>query len=146
MIQTKLISKQQEAEWQLARQIREDVFVVEQKVPLEEEYDDFDATARHFLAFDQEQAVGTCRWRVTEKGVKLERFAVLADARGKGVGSALVQATLTDIAQSEEAKDKVYYLHAQLDAMPLYAKHGFEPEGEHFQECDIWHCKMTKKP
>jgi len=143
MIETKKISFQNAQEWHIARYIREEVFVKEQNVPLEDEYDEHDETATHFLAFYEDKAVGTCRWRYTDKGIKLERFAVLDLARGKKVGSALVAATLADIAQSEENKNKLKYLHAQITAVPLYEKFGFQKEGEQFDECGIWHYKMT---
>jgi predicted GNAT family N-acyltransferase len=131
---------------QEALRIRELVFVEEQRVPAEEEYDEFETTSRHFLATVDGQPAGTARWRLTDKGVKLERFAVLAPYRGTGVGSALVRAVLDDIRASEETNGKLLYMHAQLTAMPLYAKFGFQPVGEMFEECDIKHYKMQLSP
>jgi predicted GNAT family N-acyltransferase len=122
--------------------IREDVFVIEQEVDPSEEYDEFESTSTHFLAKIDEQPAGTARWRFTDNGVKLERFAVLKDMRGAGVGYALVQAVISDIAASPEAKGKKLYLHAQLDAMPLYSKFGFSKVGPMFEECNIQHFKM----
>jgi predicted GNAT family N-acyltransferase len=122
--------------------IREDVFVIEQEVDPSEEYDEFESTSTHFLAKIDEQPAGTARWRFTDKGVKLERFAVLKHMRGAGVGYALVQAVISDIAASPETKGKKLYLHAQLDAMPLYAKFGFNKVGPMFEECNIQHFKM----
>lgn len=142
MIHVKKIDTPQELKE--AFKIREEVFVVEQKVPKEEEYDEFEHICQHFLALNENKAaLGTSRWRKTNKGVKLERFAVLASARGKGVGSALVQAVLDDISQSDAA-DATCYLHAQIDAMPLYAKFGFKKKGEPFDECGIMHYVMEK--
>lgn len=123
--------------------IRRNVFVIEQQVPEDEEYDEFESSSRHFLATANGVSCGTARWRFTDKGVKMERFAVLADFRGKQIGSALVAAVLNDIKQHPESKDKKCYLHAQLAAMPLYEKFGFQAEGEMFSECDIWHYKMV---
>jgi len=131
---------------QEALRIRELVFVQEQRVPAEEEYDEFETTSRHFLATVDGQPAGTARWRLTDKGVKLERFAVLAPYRGAGVGSALVRAVLDDIRASEGTNGKLLYMHAQLTAMPLYAKFGFQPVGEMFEECDIQHYKMQLSP
>jgi predicted GNAT family N-acyltransferase len=122
--------------------IREDVFVIEQEVDPSEEYDEFESTSTHFLAKIDEQPAGTARWRFTDKGVKLERFAVLKHMRGAGVGYALVQAVISDIGASPETKGKKLYLHAQLDAMPLYAKFGFNKVGPMFEECNIQHFKM----
>jgi predicted GNAT family N-acyltransferase len=122
--------------------IREQVFVVEQEVAAEEEYDEFEDSSLHFLASLDGEPVGTARWRFTANGVKMERFAVLEEARGQGVGQALVAAVLADIEAMPEAKGKMKYLHAQLHAMPLYAKFGFQQVGEQFEECAILHYKM----
>ncbi|AGA76637.1 GNAT family N-acetyltransferase [Echinicola vietnamensis] len=124
--------------------IRQEVFVVGQQVPPAEEYDEFEETSIHFLALLDDVPAGTARWRFTDKGIKLERFAVLEEARGKGVGQALVKATLEDIAASEGTTGQCIYLHAQLHAVPLYAKFGFEKVGDIFSECDILHYKMER--
>ncbi|HQF27851.1 MAG TPA: GNAT family N-acetyltransferase, partial [Bacteroidia bacterium] len=84
---------------------------------------------------------GTARWRVTDNGVKLERFAVLPAFRNCGVGSTLVNAVLKDVLPLQ----KMIYLHSQVSAMNLYAKAGFEPEGELFYEANIPHYKMIYK-
>lgn len=123
-------------------QIRKKVFVEEQNVPESEEYDEFENTARHFLAFFLKHPAGTARWRFTDKGVKLERFAVLKEFRGKGVGHALVQEVLKDIKNHPDYHGQLIYLHAQTTAVPLYSKSGFQPVGEMFLECDIEHFKM----
>src|SRR5690554_7216493 len=78
-------------------QIRHVVFVKEQEVSPEEEYDEFESISTHFLAQVDGQPAGTARWRNTGKDIKLERFAVLKPMRGKGVGQALVKAVLEDI-------------------------------------------------
>lgn len=122
--------------------IREDVFVIEQEVDPSEEYDEFESISTHFLAKVNDKPSGTARWRFTDKGVKLERFAVLKPRRGKGVGQVLVKAVLDDIASHPESKDKKLYMHAQLEAMPLYAKFGFKKVGDIFEECNIQHFKM----
>ena len=125
-----------------AFKIRELVFVIEQEVDAAEEYDEFEETATHFLALLDSRPVGTARWRFTKNGVKMERFAVLKEARGMGVGQALVAAVLSDVQATPESAGKIKYLHAQLTAMPLYAKFGFEKVGEMFEECNIQHYKM----
>lgn len=127
---------------QTAFEIRELVFVVEQEVDAAEEYDEYEVSSVHFLAKVEEIPVGTARWRFTQNGIKMERFAVLKSARGKGVGQALVAAVLKDIDQHPEAKGKKKYLHAQIHAMPLYAKFGFQAVGDQFEECAILHYKM----
>lgn len=122
--------------------IREKVFVIEQEVDPAEEYDEFEESSTHFLAKLDTQPAGTARWRFTDKGIKLERFAVLKNMRGKGVGQALVRAVIDDIAKQPASKGKKLYMHAQLDAMPLYAKFGFKQVGDIFDECNILHYKM----
>ncbi len=129
-----------------AFEIREQVFVAEQQVPKDLEYDEFEAIARHFLAYHHETPCGTARWRFTEKGVKLERFAVLKSHRKLGVGLALVQAVINDVKQHPSYQQQMLYLHAQITAMPLYAKAGFEKVGKEFIEADIRHYKMTYQP
>lgn len=120
--------------------VRREVFVLEQKVSMEDEFDEFEDESIHFLALAAGKACGAARWRATAGGLKLERFAVLEAYRGMGVGSALVEAVMHDIDASGRQGKR--YLHAQLDAAPLYAKYGFKPVGEIFSECDILHQAM----
>lgn len=120
--------------------IRKIVFVDEQNCPPELEWENEDVSI-HFLALSDHQPCGACRWRKTDKGYKLERFAVLKEFRGQGVGRALIATALDDL-----PSDANYiYLNAQLDAMSLYAKFGFVAEGEQFEEAGIQHFKMVKK-
>ncbi len=127
--------------WKDIRAIRDVVFVEEQAVSPEEEYDEFENTSRHFLALLDGVPAGTARWRRTENGIKLERFAVKKEFRGFGVGKALVDAVLSDVNPGANAGTRIY-LHAQLHAIPFYAGSGFEAFGEEFIEADIRHRKM----
>jgi predicted GNAT family N-acyltransferase len=120
--------------------VRREVFVVEQNCPPELEWE-FEDESNHFLATVDGEAAGACRWRKTDKGYKLERFAVLQKFRGFGVGQSLVQAVLDDL-----PADAAYvYLHAQIQAVSLYKKFGFEETGPEFEEAGIRHYKMIKK-
>ncbi|MEQ8358434.1 MAG: GNAT family N-acetyltransferase [Cytophagales bacterium] len=130
-------------DYQFCLEIRKKVFVDEQKVALEDEVDEFEKEARHFLARYNEQAVGAARWRELENYIKLERFAVLKEFRNKKIGSALVESVLKDIEEIIKKPAKLL-LHSQLDAIPLYLKFGFEIEGEIFEECGILHKTMTR--
>ena len=124
--------------------IRKKVFVEEQKVPLEEEIDEFEDTSTHLLATTADgRGIGTCRWRQTDKGIKLERFAVLPVFRGQGIGHQLVQACLDSI-QAAHLEPPLLYLHAQVQAVPLYEAFGFQAHGEPFDECGIMHVEMEK--
>jgi len=122
--------------------IRTEVFVVEQEVDAAEEFDEFEDSSVHLVALDSVgEPIGSARWRVTEKGCKLERFAVKKTWRRRGVASALVQAVLDDIKVTKGTANYLY-MHAQLDAMPLYEKFGFQKKGEMFLECNIQHYTM----
>lgn len=141
MIRVKKIETDQEL--QEAFKIREIVFIDEQECPPEEEFDGLDEESIHFIAYITGEPVGTSRYRTTDKGVKLERFAVLKEHRGKGVGKRLVQTAIAQIAATFEA-GTLLYMHAQLDAMPLYARYGFEKVGDKFVEAGIEHFLMKK--
>ncbi|WDF54124.1 GNAT family N-acetyltransferase [Mucilaginibacter sp. KACC 22063] len=121
-------------------EVRRVVFVVEQNCPpeLEWEYED---ESTHFLAIVDGQPAGASRWRKTDKGYKLERFAVLQEYRGLGVGQELVKAVIADL----PADANYVYLHAQIQAAGLYEKFGFEKTGPEFEEAGIRHYKMVLK-
>jgi len=120
--------------------IRKIVFVDEQNCPPELEWEHEDESV-HFLAIQDGQPCGACRWRKTDAGYKLERFAVLKEFRGQGVGRALIAEALSDLPEDAH----YIYLNSQLDAMSLYAKFGFVAEGDQFEEAGIQHFKMVKK-
>lgn len=126
-----------------AHAIRHAVFVQEQHVDEREEYDEYEPLSQHFLALLEEEPVGTARWRFTDKGIKLERFAVLKDYRDKGVGKALLHAVLEDVASNPDSEGKRIYLHAQIAASNFYRQHGFVPEGDVFYEANIAHTLMS---
>jgi predicted GNAT family N-acyltransferase len=120
--------------------IRRNVFVDEQHCPPELEWENEEESV-HFLAELNGTACGACRWRKTDLGYKLERFAVLKEFRGKRIGQALMAAALADLPDDA----RYIYLNAQLHALPLYARFGFIAEGEQFEEAGIQHFKMVKK-
>ncbi|WP_442590637.1 GNAT family N-acetyltransferase [Pedobacter sp. AW31-3R] len=138
ILQVNKIRTQEELERAFA--IRKKVFVEEQGCPADLEYENEDVST-HFLALMDNMPCGACRWRKTEQGYKLERFAVLKEFRGKRVGQALLAAALDDIPDHAD----LIYLHSQLDATSLYAKFGFAVEGEQFEEAGIRHFKMVKR-
>jgi len=120
--------------------VRREVFVVEQNCPPELEWE-FEDESNHFLATVDGEPAGASRWRKTDKGYKLERFAVLEKFRGKGVGQELVRVVLDDL-----PKDAEYiYMHAQIQAVPLYEKFDFIKTGPEFEEAGIRHYKMERK-
>lgn len=125
-----------------AREIRYRVFVDEQHVPEDLEYDEFEAVSRHYLMKVGDEPVATCRWRTTAGGVKLERFAVLQAYRGKGFGNLLVRNVLQDVLKL----NKPVYLHAQEAVVPFYHKLGFRAYGDIFVEAGIRHFLMKYEP
>jgi predicted GNAT family N-acyltransferase len=92
----------------------------------------------HFLATVNDLPAGTARYRKTENGIKLERFAVLKHYRGMKVGDALVKTILNDL-----PLDISVYLDAQLEIAGLYLRNGFKQEGKVFKEAEINHIKMV---
>src|SRR5205085_9927089 len=104
--------------------------VEEQQVSREEEYDQFEESSRHYLVYVDEKPVGTSRWRKTESGIKLERFAVLKEHRNSGAGTAILNKVLEDVIP---LKEKIY-LNAQVTALNFYLKAGFVVEGDEFIE------------
>lgn len=118
--------------------IRKIVFVEEQECPPELEWE-FEDESIHFMATVGGVPAGAARWRRTEKGYKLERFAVLKEFRNRGVGQELVRAVLADLPSGAE----YIYLHAQVQAAGLYSRFGFEKTGPMFEEAGIRHYKMV---
>lgn len=118
-------------------EIRRKVFVVEQQVDEREEYDEFETSSTHLIALYNNKPAGTCRFRNTEKGIKLERFAVLHEFRNKAIGAALVNKTLDLVDLNQHI-----YLHAQIQVVDFYAQFGFKKVGDMFVEANIKHFKM----
>ncbi len=121
------------------RRIREAVFVHEQRVPLELEWDGIDEQCAHAIAEDAYgAAIGT--GRLLPDG-HIGRMAVLQPWRGKGVGSALL-GCLIELARQRGLREIV--LNAQTQAVPFYAQHGFAIEGGEFFDAGIAHLCMRK--
>jgi predicted GNAT family N-acyltransferase len=120
--------------------LREDVFILEQGISREEEYDEYDKTATHFGVFEGDKIIGCGRVIINYDGTaKIGRIAVDKNYRRKGYGY-LLCTHLVQIAKDKGAKKIV--LHGQLPAVPLYRKVGFIEIGEPFWEAGILHLKM----
>ena len=120
-----------------ALKIRNEVFVKGQHVDVSIEVE-FEEESHHYLLFLDDEPVATARWRKTETGIKLERFATLPEYRNLGYGARLLEEIMKDV----EAPGVKIYLHAQLGAVRFYDKHGFIKEGEVFYEANIGHIGM----
>jgi len=121
--------------------VRTAVFVGEQNVPMELERDGLDPACRHALALvptedGQERVVGV--GRVTASG-HIGRVAVLADWRGRGVGTALIRCLI------EQSDTPTVDLNSQTHAIPFYQRLGFVAEGAEFEEAGIPHRRMVLK-
>jgi predicted GNAT family N-acyltransferase/DNA-binding MarR family transcriptional regulator len=121
----------------IAFAIRKQVFVEEQNVSQERESMD-DAEAIHYLATVNGLPAGAARYRIMEKGVKIERIAVLSSYRGKKVGEAILKKILGDL-----KNEKNIYLYAQVNASAFYIKNGFEQSKNYFLDAGIEHVEMV---
>lgn len=121
--------------------IRTRVFVEEQGVPQEMEWDDADNDSLHFMASsEQGEPIGTARLMANGQ---IGRMAVLKPWRGRGVGDALLTAALS---QASTMGYPPPFLNAQASAVDFYARHGFQVRGQRFMEAGIPHYKMVLEP
>ena len=122
----------------LLKSIREAVFIREQGVPAELEWDEFDEGCRHALALSQRgEAVGC--GRIFSNG-HIGRIAVMQQWRKKKVGTAIMEALL-DYARAHDYKQ--VDVDAQTQALPFYRGFGFAEQGEEFIDAGLPHIKMT---
>ncbi len=119
--------------------VRKRVFVEEQNVDHEIEYDGKDDESIHYILSVDDLMIGTARWRETDRGIKLERFAVLPEYRNNGFGSVMLRKVMEDV----KSLNKEIYLHAQLKAVPYYERQGFTKRGDVFVEANIEHYEMV---
>ncbi|MFB5285287.1 GNAT family N-acetyltransferase [Peribacillus sp. Hz7] len=125
--------------------IRKEVFVKEQGVPLEDEFDEFDklnGQCEHILVYYEEQPVGTGRVRWVDEFGKLERICILEHYRKFGLGKVIITA-LEEIAK-ERGTTRVK-LHGQTQAQGFYKKLGYQTSSSVFIEDGIPHLLMTKE-
>ncbi len=124
----------------LIRPVRETVFIHEQAVPEELEWDGLDPQCAHVLAWnDQGDAIGTARMQANGT---IGRMAVLKDWRGRGAGRALLEALLDCAVRQGLTR---VTLSAQTHAIGFYERAGFHVVGELFTDAGIPHRKMVKE-
>ncbi len=129
------------------KEIRERVFLQEQNVPIELEWDELDEQAYHILAEAipehmqaKKLAIGTARIIINNKQAHIGRMAVLADWRGQGTGSKMLQYCIDECIKKQV---EVIILNAQLYVTKFYQKAGFKITSEEFLDAGIAHKQMT---
>ena len=118
--------------------IRNKVFIEEQNINEKLEYDDKKVNAIYIVAKINLITIGTARYRPTQFGMKLERFAVLKEYRGLGVGKSLVSFLIKTL-----KSERNLYLNSQKEVAGFYKKLGFRIRGDVFYEAKIPHYKMV---
>ncbi|SDD04580.1 GNAT family N-acetyltransferase [Natrinema hispanicum] len=122
--------------------VRHTVFVEEQDVDEELEYDTHDETATHFVAYDGDEPIGAARLREYEDDIgKVERVAVRTSRRNAGIGRALMERLEK---QAEAIGFDTLTLHSQTQAADFYRTLGYERRGAEFEEAGIPHVEMRK--
>lgn len=125
--------------------IRKEVFVEEQGVPLEDEFDEFDTLSgqcKHVLVYYNQKPVGTGRIKTLDGLGKLERICILKPYRKFGLGKVIINA-LEEIAK-EMGLSQVK-LHGQTQAEGFYKKLGYRTSSATFMEDGIPHILMLKE-
>jgi predicted GNAT family N-acyltransferase len=119
--------------------IREKVFIEEQKVTPQLEWDGKDEEAIHFLAYQDEKVIGCARAFVIENHMQLGRMAVLKEYRNKGIGSALIEKAVITAKLNQLSAINI---SAQCHAIDFYKKFGFEVISDIYLDADIPHRDM----
>lgn len=122
--------------------LRRAVFIDEQGIPEAEEWDDLDDSAIHLLAFQDGEAVGTARVLIAGTTGKIGRVCVLPDARGTGLGAALIRAAM-DVLRGRPGITRAM-LGAQVQAIGFYETLGFRTQGSVYDDAGIPHQDMAR--
>ena len=122
------------------KNIREKVFIQEQKVTPQLEWYGMDEKAIHFLVFNDKAAIGCARAIVIKDHMQLGRMAVLKEYRGQGIGSALIEKAMTTAKLNQLS---AIYISAQCHAIDFYKKFGFEVTSDIYLDAEIPHRDMT---
>ncbi|RXI98214.1 GNAT family N-acetyltransferase [Anaerobacillus alkaliphilus] len=125
-----------------AYSVRVKVFVEEQQVPPEEEIDQFEDIATHFVIYDDGKPIGAGRLRELDGFGKVERICIDNDYRSKGIGKILMEAIE---AEGKSVGLHSFKLNAQVQAIEFYRKLGYEVYSEEFLDAGIPHVTMIKK-
>ncbi|MFZ2102621.1 MAG: GNAT family N-acetyltransferase [Oricola sp.] len=122
--------------------IRQVVFVEEQQVAPEIDRDGLDDACIHYMAEIAGKPVATARVQMQPGRIKIQRVAVLREARGKRVGEALMRFLMDDLAASDEATGREFFLSSQAQAIPFYERLGFTVCSDEYPDAGIPHRDM----
>ncbi len=125
-----------------AYSVRVRVFVDEQQVPPEEEIDQYEETATHFVIYDNEKPIGAGRLRELDGVGKVERICIEKEYRSKGIGKVLMEAIETE---GKLEGFTSFKLNAQVQAIDFYRKLGYEVYSDEFLDAGIPHVTMIKR-
>jgi predicted GNAT family N-acyltransferase len=140
----KIREPQTAIDYMFLRNIRIQVFVIEQQIPWKWEFDEFDTSAIHLIVEINQQIIGTGRFYPSsndESIYKLGRMAVLKNFRGLGIGTKILN-KFEDIAKSKNISE--IYLEAQSDKLSFYLKQNYVPKGDKYIMDGIYHNLMSK--
>lgn len=138
-MEVRIVSSEQELHD--AFSVRKQVFITEQNVPEEEEIDQFEDEAVHFVLYNNGMPAGAGRFRTVDGNGKVERICVLKENRQSGSGKAIMDKI------EEHAKKQglpALKLNAQTQAIPFYEKLGYQVISEEFMDAGIPHRTMKK--
>nr|WP_077297328.1 GNAT family N-acetyltransferase [Virgibacillus pantothenticus] len=139
MMITRVTTKE---ELEHAYHVRTIVFIQEQNVSPEEEMDEYDDEAIHFIAYDGKTPIGASRLRFVDNYGKLERICVLNEYRGQSIGKQLIQAMEQAVLEHGYHKSK---LNGQTHAENFYHHLGYETVSDEFLDAGIPHVTMIKQ-
>ncbi|MBI0579696.1 GNAT family N-acetyltransferase [Neobacillus cucumis] len=131
-----------EKELEDAFSVRRTVFIDEQNVPEEEEIDQHEKEATHFVLYHEGSPIGAGRFRLVDGFGKVERICILKQARGTGAGKAIMNG-IEDFARKKGIQK--LKLNSQTHAIPFYGGLGYEVVSEEFMDAGIPHKTMVKK-
>ena len=117
-----------------------EVFVLEQRIPVQMEIDEYDNEADHFLMIDNGIPIATARLFICKDTAKLGRIAVKKECRNKGYGTILCK---NIIKYAQDKNCQRIELDAQLQGISFYTKMGFVSEGSPFEDAGIMHIRMN---
>lgn len=116
-----------------AKLIREQVFIVEQDIPEQDEWDDQDAISSHFVVYHHDQPIATA---LLLRNNSVGRVAVIQEYRGQGIGRMIM---LDIICYAQQQHRPFLKLSSQVHAISFYEKLGFVTQGSPYDECGIPH-------